>query len=250
MTIIPSDPPARDLRLSVIKPQFMHWWQSYIGTYTAHSFENYISLHKVLKLVTSSIHAKVHVMHVIFGYQVISKDILKMTRSPESFPVGPIEQKGLHEQPSHHQQPQETTCQETAAIPEHMTCIHHFGALCPAVSRHWGQPLSASYVMGHSFTRTEVRTYIIWTPSVHNSTFLIGSLGREQDDHHGMTEKNHKKLERQPLPGCKLNRVFPEYEHMVSPLTERLQMQHWKTSFLQTKQLGPLTWLLQYWHSE
>jgi hypothetical protein len=37
---------------------------------------------------------------------------------------------------------------------------------------------------------------------------------------------------------------------MVSPLTDRLQMEHCKTSLLQDKQLAPLTWLPQYWHSE
>jgi hypothetical protein len=58
-----------------------------------------------------------------------------------------------------------------------------------------------------------------------------------------MSAENHKKPKKTAtsLLQFELKTVTPEHGHMVSPLTDRLQMEHCKTSLLQDKQLAPLT---------
>jgi hypothetical protein len=58
-----------------------------------------------------------------------------------------------------------------------------------------------------------------------------------------MSAENHKKPQKTAtsLLQFELNTVIPEHRHMISPLTDRLQMEHCKTSLLQDKQLAPLT---------
>lgn len=109
--------------------------------------------------------------------------------------------------------------------------------------------LSVTSMMRHSFTKTKIRTYIAWTLSMHNNGWLARSLHFLQDPH-GMIEKKSTKPDKTATCDWNLNWQFPEYKHMISPRTERLQMEHWKISLLQTKQPAPLTLLLQYWHSE
>jgi len=78
------------------------------------------------------------------------------------FPIGCTEGKCLHEA-SHDGQPQRKhspgDCSHSCGLVT--TCICYFGVLHPVLHGQWRQPISASCVMGCSFTRSEVCTYKI-----------------------------------------------------------------------------------------
>jgi hypothetical protein len=85
-----------------------------------------------------------------------------------SFPVGPAEGKCLQQQATHHRKLQRqhppgccsNSCRRVAVF------IVQFGSQRPLVHGHGKQPLSAPCVTRCSFTRTDVCTFSIWSPSV------------------------------------------------------------------------------------
>lgn len=75
---------------------------------------------------------------------------------------------------------------------------------------------------------------------------MLWMMYREVNEmyYYGMTKESKK-----PNKTPQFQSVI-KYELVVLPLTDRLQIEHCKTSLLHNRQPAPLTLLLQYWHSE